>query len=487
MAKLNDTLRTIDNIFNPRSIAVVGASDKEASHGHQYLRFLVDSGYRGEIYPVNPQKREILGLPVYPSLKEIPGEVDYVICCISAEHVLNLLKECAHKNVQAVHLYTAKFSETGDERARHLEEEIKGEAERLGVRLLGPNCMGVYHPQKRIIYNHDLSLEPGSIGGIVQSGGLAGEIVRHCTLRGVRFSKVVSYGNAADLNEIDFLEYLMQDEETKAIVMYIEGTRDGRALFETLRRAAKIKPVIVLKGGRSRAGGKTVASHTASMAGSTDTWKVLFRQTGVVQAESLNELIDLLTAFYYLPPIYGKRIGAIGGGGGKSVITSDEFEEAGLDLVPMPADIVQYLESVDPALAGWLSNPADFSILHSMNVKSADMLRRMAASPGFDLICLNASEDSLFPGDLWIELLQEEIEGGIAVKREGLTPLIVVLSNPELGSREASNWRWQTLFRLRERLMEEGIPVFSGPARAAVAINKLITYYTYQNRIRRAE
>ena len=171
--------------------------------------------------------------------------------------------------------------------------------------------MGIYNPGERIAYNHDLCMEPGSVGAIIQSGGLAGEIVRLAALRGVRFSKVVSYGNAADLNETDFLEYLLWDKETKIILMYLEGVKDGQKFFKTLRRVTKEKPVIVLKGGRSRAGAKSVTSHTASIAGSISTWQVVLRQVKAVQANSLTELIDLYSILFS-SPITGNQVGVVG-------------------------------------------------------------------------------------------------------------------------------------------------------------------------------
>lgn len=475
----SERLQKVHNIFHPNSIAIVGTSEDASSHGYQYLRFLLESGYRGDIYPVNPRGINILGLQAYPSLEAIPGPVDYVICCIKAERVLDLLRQCARKKVKAVHLFTAKLSETGDEKARCLEEKIKVETKDLGIPLIGPNCMGVYYPQKRISFNHDLCMEPGTVGAIVQSGGLAGEIVRLAALRGVRFSKAVSYGNAADLNETDFLEYFLQDPETKVIIMYIEGVRNGEKFFQVLRRGTKTKPVIILKGGRSSAGIKAAASHTASIAGSMDTWQVVFRQTKAVQARNLNELLDLSVAFYFLPPITGKRVGIVGGGGGKSILCADEFEEAGLQVVPLPEEIKNSLESRNPGITRWLGNPVDASILASVNLKTFDMLRYMAASSAFDLLSVNASEDSFYYGDLWIEFIKREINGCLLAHRERSKPVIAVVGNPEIGQSQVENWRWQALFRFREQLTKEGVPVFSSPGRAAVAVSKLVDYYRY--------
>ncbi len=473
-------IKTIDDIFHPRSIAIVGASQRRNSFGYQYLQILLESGYRGRLYPVNPQEKEILGIRVYPSLEDIPAEIDYVICCVNAGLVLDMLAQCPRKKVKAVHLFTGKLSETGDEEAYRLEEEIKKQAQNLKIRLIGPNCMGIYHPEERIAYNHGLCMEPGSVGAIIQSGGLAGEIVRLAALRGVRFSKVVSYGNAADLNETDFLEYLAWDSKTKIILMYLEGIKDGEKFFKTLRRVTKEKPVIVLKGGRSKAGVKSVASHTASIAGSVSTWQVVFRQVKAVQAGSLNELIDLCAAFYFLPPITGKRVGVLGGGGGKSVLAGDEYEEAGLDVAPIPEGIVRLMAKKNPKATRWLVNPVDASILPGLNLETAEILRYMAQSSSYDLLCISSSEDALYNKDDWIAFMQSYMRETIKIHREGGKPVIAIVSNPEIGINQVGNWRWQTLFKLREQLTGEGIPVFSGAGQAAAAIVKLADYYSYR-------
>lgn len=476
MQNVKTVVETIDEIFHPRSIAVVGASPNKYSFGYQYLHILLNCGYRGRLYPVNPRGGDILGVHTYTSLTEIPGDVDYVICCINAVLVPDLLPQCARKKVKAVHLFTAKLSETGDLEARRLERAITEQARQLGIRLIGPNCVGFYNPAWRIAFNHDLCLEPGSVGAIMQSGGLAGEIVRQAALRGVRFSKAVSYGNAADLNETDFLEYFLWDRETKVILMYIEGVQNGRAFFNALRSAAKIKPIIILKGGRSKAGGRSVASHTASIAGSMDTWQMLFRQTKAVQARSLNDLLDLAVAFALLPPVTGKRVGLVGGGGGKSVLACDEFEEAGLEVAPFPEKVIKFLESKSPGITRWLVNPIDISILSSVNLNAAEIIECMADSAGFDLLGVNLTDDSLFWEDPWREVAEREMHGCLLC-REKQKPAVAVVNNPEIGVSQVENWRWQALFEYRERLVNAGIPVFSSPGRAATAVNKLVDYY----------
>lgn len=470
-------METLEEIFHPQSIAVVGASENPSAYGYCFLSYLCEGGYQGKIYPVNPEKESILGFKAYPSLAEIPGDVDYVICCINAARVIDLLKQCPAKNVKAVHLFTGRLSETGNVEDQKLEQEITQVAKALGVRLIGPNCMGIYYPREGITFNYDLPLAPGKVGGFFQSGGISGEFARYAALRGVRFSKIVSYGNAVDLNECDFLEYFSRDRETEVIVMYLEGVKDGRRFLKTLRRVTQVKPVIVLKGGRGKAGTKSAASHTASVAGAFNTWETVFKQGRAIQTADLSELIDLAACFYFLPPLARKQVGIIGGGGGKAVLAADECEEAGLNIIPLPEEIKRFVKERNPKMVSWLGNPVDFSILPGTGIEPIEMLEIMAKSPQFDFFIGNITEDNPFSEKVWVSWVEAEVEQYLAVARQKLKPLVVTMGNPELAEAEVGNWRWKTLLRQRERLVAAGIPVFPNVKRAARAISKMITYY----------
>ncbi len=279
----------LEAIFQPRAIAVVGASANPESLGHDYVRCLLEYGYKGAVYPVNPELSEVLGLTVYPSLRQVPGTVDYVISCIPASGVLDLVEDCRHVGVKAVHFFTARFSETGREDAALLEQELLRRTRSAGIRVIGPNCMGLYDPRQGISFRTDFPKEPGSTAFLSQSGGNAVELVHHGAQRGLRFSKVISYGNGLDLDEADFLDYFAQDSETTVIVAYIEGISDGRRFMAALRRAAAAKPVIVLKGGRTSSGTRAAASHTAALAGAQQVWRVALRQAGAMEVMRLGE------------------------------------------------------------------------------------------------------------------------------------------------------------------------------------------------------
>ena len=481
----NNLAENIDQIFNPRSIAIIGASENSGSFGYHFMKYIVDTGYSGDVYPVSQKKNEIMGIKAYADISEIPGDVDYVISCVNASQVLDLIKNSKSKNVKAVHLFTGRFSETGDSNAAELEQEIAREAKRQGIRLIGPNCMGLYNPKAKIVFNYELSLDSGSVGLISQSGGTAGEIARFASLYGISFSKGISFGNAIDLNECDYLEYFLWEKETRIIVMYIEGIRDGHRFIDILKRVTSEKPVIILKGGRSESGIKSVVSHTSSIAGSKIILDYALRQSGAIQVSNIEELLEVLQAFYYLPAITGNRVGVFGGGGGKSVLSADECEEGGLNVIDMPERINNFLEERCPILVNWLGNPVDLSILAGFDLPPSDLLLAMAKGSEFDLLIGNCTEDSPMDQDVWSLVVTMESDVYIEIKKTGLKPVVMVIANPGLGYGYVDNWRWMKILKLREKMIKSGIPIYSSPTRAANAISKLIGYY--QGKMKKAE
>jgi acyl-CoA synthetase (NDP forming) len=448
------------------------------------MDYLVKAGYRGLLYPVNPKKSDIMGFRSYPSLEDIPGDVDYVISCVGAGHVLEMIRQCPKKRVKCVHLFTARMSETGDQKGADLEREIVSLAQRLGITLIGPNCMGLYHPKEGISFAYDLPRKPGKVGGIFQSGGISVNFVRYAGVRGVGFSKVISFGNASGVNESDLLEYLVQDEETAVIAVYIEGVRDGRRFFKTLREACAAKPVIVLKGGRSTAGARSSFSHTASIAGSLNSWEVLFRQCNAVQASDMDQFVDLAVAFNFLPEITGKRVGVIGGSGGKVVLSADDCERSGLEVVPMPEDVQELIINSAPGLENWLGNPVDFSILGGEQMALAmEIMHKMAASHGFDFLIGNLTEENPFDDIVWAQLLSLEANEYLKVLAGGLKPIVATLANPGLVWSNTLESRWKTLLEKRELLSANGIAAFSSVKSAATALSKLVDYYHNRQRL----
>ncbi|UCH50911.1 MAG: CoA-binding protein, partial [Chloroflexota bacterium] len=427
----SDLIDTLEFAFHPKAIAVAGASEDPMSFGHQFLRHLLDYGYDGHIYPVNPNRESILGIKAYPSLSSIPGQVDYVICCLPASMVLDLLAECPAKGVKIVHLVTARLSETGRKEAIELETKMLQTARKLNIRLIGPNCMGIYYPRGRLTHSYNLPKEAGPIGAVFQSGGSSTLLARYGELRGLRFSKVISYGNALDIDESDLLNYLAQDDETQIIAAYFEGVKDGRKFIKALNHAASIKPVIAIKGGRGKAGSKAVASHTAAIAGSTPVWETVFKKAGVTPAQDLRELVDLLVAFSFLPPIMGYRVGILSAGGGLSVMSADICEEAGLTVPPMPLSIREELKKKAPEIWDWIGNPIDISIMSAVSAGFCEIIRvlptLMATSPHFDFLISEFSDDNPFLTEIWAGLAGYQTKAYIELYNKQFKPMIAVV------------------------------------------------------------
>lgn len=471
----------LDRAFHPRSIAIVGASNNHNSSGYSFIVNLLNAGYQGQVYPVTPNWAEVSGLKTYPNLKDIPGPVDYVISCLPSTKILGLVSECVQKGVRFVHLFTARFAETGDKLATKLEKKLLDQVRKSDTRLIGPNCMGIYYPRGGLSFTSDVPKEPGKVGVFSQSGGNASELIYYSSLRGLRFSTVISYGNALDLNEVDFLEYLTEDDETRIIAGYVEGLKEGRAFFDTLNHAVLRKPVIILKGGRGNAGARAVSSHTAALAGSHEVWQVAMRQSGAIQVRSMEELIDLIVAFYFLPPVTGTSVGVAGGGGGKAVLSADEWEEVGFTLPPLPDDIVNRVKSVLPELWwGWIRNPLDVSILpqeQRMARLNTEMLRMMAQSPAFDLIAANIAVGGGANRAQIIDQASKEVSDIIEISRTVAKPVVAVLNTGALGAQHLDDERWTSIAKINTHLIEAGIPVYRSAGEAAKAIYRMVGYY----------
>ncbi|HHO76119.1 MAG TPA: hypothetical protein ENN05_06780 [Deltaproteobacteria bacterium] len=328
--------------------------------GSGILNALGAIGFEGGIYPVNPKGGEFNGRKIYKNINEIPAEIDFAIIAVPAEYVPAALEECRVADVAGVEILSAGFSEAGTDKGRELEEEIKKISAR-GIRVVGPNCFGIYCPASglTLLPGPDLSRQSGPVAFISQSGGMSIDFAHIGKWMGVTFSKVISFGNGADLRETELLEYLGDDPETKVIAMYIEGVKDGRAFFEVLKTVAAKKPVIINKGGLSQAGSRAVESHTASMGGSRVIWESLLRQAGAVQVDDLWELAHTCLAFSLLPQKVYKGITIAGGGGALGVSGCDVAERHGLFLPLLTEDIRDAIMAVLPRPGSSANNPID--------------------------------------------------------------------------------------------------------------------------------
>jgi len=465
----------LDFLFRPRSIAIVGSprNSSDIAAGAGFLHALIKFGYGGEIYPVNPKASEIMGLKAYPDLMSVPQTPDFVISCIPARLTPQLIRDCAAKGVKAVSLYTAGFSEAGEDGAR-LERELVSLAREGGVRLVGPNCMGLYCPSTGLSYQAGQSSEPGHVGILCQSGGNSNVLAFMGRDRGIRFSKIISYGNAADLNEADFLEYLAEDVETNVIGVYIEGVRAGQRFPRALANAAKAKPVIVLKGGRAGAGTRAAASHTGSLATTEERWDALCQQAGAMQVSTLEEMLDLIEAASYMKPPKGRRVGILGWGGGASVTSTDACESAGLSVPGFSDRLKRELSSFAFGPGSSISNPVDSVVVTDPSLLSRTV-EMVADSNEVDVLLVHlplATPYTSVDGDIWGAAREALMETGKSL----VMPLAVV--QPHTAYPESSS----VYYAFQQRCAQVGLALYPTTNQASLAISRLAQYHLWRSR-----
>ena len=464
----------LEEVFNPRSVAVVGVSTQKQRTqvgGTNYVRSLLNNGFQGNIYPVNPKGGEIWGLKIYPGIRAIPGSVDYVISSIPVTGALELVKDCAAKGVKAIHFFTSGFSEFGEE-GEELEREICAIAKESGMRVIGPNCMGVYCPKSGLSFIPDSARESGRVGLICQSGGNAIYLVREGGLRGIRFSKVVSYGNASDVSESDLLEYMASDPDTGVILAYIEGTKDGQRFKRALREAADCKPVVVLKAGVTDSGARAVSSHTGALAGSDRVWDGFLHQVGAIRVSSLEELLDTAVTFSYLPLPSGRRVGVLGIGGGVTVLASDACVSAGLKVPRFPREIGEKAGSLLGNEAGTiLNNPIDLSA-EAWKVGYSDILKLLDGYDGTDLSIIHFSLGLISPPaqqhtETWGSLARDVIES----HQVSAKPVVAVIQMA------VYDGHYQWMLEAQKKFYEAGIAAYHSMEGAARGIDRFMRYH----------
>jgi len=469
-------------VFNPKSVAIVGVSTKgvglQQATATVFLESLLSCGFKGKVYPVNPKGGEISGLRVYPNIKDIPGAVDYVICGISAPQVPQLITDCIAKGVKAAHIITSGFSESGTEGGKQLEQEISLLARQSGIRIVGPNCMGVYCPEMGLSFGPDFPKESGSVAVISQSGGNAFYIIREGFRRGIRFSKVVSYGNACDVDESDLLEYLACDSDTRIIAAYIEGVNDGRRFYRVLKETAKAKPVIVLKGGITEAGARAAASHTGALASSSKVWDSLLHQAGAIRVCSLEELVDMVVTFSRLSLPSGRDLGILGVCGGATVLATDDCISAGLAVPRFPTKIQDKLEGYlkKGSIGVSLNNPVDLSD-QGWDI-SYDCAKIMLDYGGIDLLIfqLPLGIFSRFSAGIRSAIISI-IEDVIKIHKESNKPTAVVIHSL------VSSKTYQLALDCERKCCDAGLPVYHSLTNAAKAIARFIDYHGQRRRM----
>jgi len=453
-------------IFAPRTVAVVGAP-RSFKPGLVFLQALLDPGFKGKVFPINPNADEILGLKAYPSVGAVPEEVDLAIVLVGVEQLMEVIGDCVEKKVKAAVIFTSGFGETGDPAGLDRERELVAAARAGGLRLVGPNCMGVYCPESGLAFFPAMPSTQGAIAFVSQSGSMGAFVTLMATLRGMNLSKVVSIGNECDLSSGDFIDYLAEDGATKVITAYLEGTRDGRALLSALKKASLKKPVIIWKSGSTKAGARAVASHTGSLAGSDAVWDSVFRQTGVIRVESVEEMIDIATAFHYMDMTGtgGRRIAIISGPGGPAVAAADALERGGLRLAELSEGSIEELKTFIPPAGASLRNPVDLGVAPwGIITLYPDTLKVVDKDENVDATLL-------IGGGLNASGQQEYLELMVDLKPKLTKPCMLISMAGFVGDNEFC-----------EKLQSAGYPLFTAPEKALAAYSKVVEYYEWRQK-----
>ena len=352
-----DADENVKALFEPNSVAVVGASSKEGKIGYEIISNVINYGFDGEVYPVNPSEDEIMGKKCYDSVLDIPGDVDMAVIVVPSKFVLDTVEECGKKGVKAAPIITSGFGEVGK---KDLENEIVETANEYGMRILGPNVFGVAYPPNQL--NSTFGPEEIRDGGIAlvsQSGALGIALMGWTILHKMGMSAIVSIGNKSDLDDQDFLKYFKDDENTDVVILYIEGIDDGEGFMKAAKEAGKDKPVIAIKAGRSERGAQAASSHTGSLAGSDKIYDAAFKQSGILRAKTVGEAFDWAQAFSNMPQPKGDNTVILTNGGGVGVMATDACEDHGINLYDNQEELDKFYNHMPDF--GSAKNPVDLT------------------------------------------------------------------------------------------------------------------------------
>jgi len=354
----DEILTAMTRIMKPRAVAVIGASNEDGKIGNSVMKNLVNGGYKGDIYPINPKGGEVLGLKAFPSITDVPGDVDVAVFAVPAKFVGGALEQCGQKGVAGAILIPSGFAETGE---HELQDEVVAIAKKNNVRILGPNIYGYYYLPENLCATFCTPYDvKGSVALSSQSGGIGMAILGFSRSSRMGVSAIVGVGNKADIDEDDLLTFFEQDDNTNLIAMHLEDLKDGRAFAETASRVSKKKPVVVLKAGRTAMGAKAASSHTGALAGNDKVYDDILRQSGVVRAPGLNEMLQYARGIPLLPTPKGENVVIITGAGGSGVLLSDACVDNGLQLMTIPPDLDAAFKKFIPPF-GAAGNPVDIT------------------------------------------------------------------------------------------------------------------------------
>jgi acyl-CoA synthetase (NDP forming) len=453
-------LTAIDAIFNPGTVAVIGASDNPGKLGSHVMRSLIEGKYPGKIYPVNPGKDEIMGIKTYPSLSQVPDTVDLSIIVLPADQVPKIIKECQEKGVKGIVLITAGFKEIEDKKGEILQREITELADQSGIKVIGPNTFGIVnlHLPLNASFTPEFSLvEKGGISFVSQSGGMS-HLMAFLSLQDkVGFSKIIGLGNRCNVDFAEMVEYLIKDSQTKVIAMYMEGIDHPKRLMEIAKRGIREKPILAYKVGRSSTSDKASQFHTGSLAGKHEIYEGAFKQVGILTVGSSEELLDTAKALTMCPLPNGNKVAVLSGQAGPGMAACDVCEMEGLLISPFSTETQKRIEELLPPLAirtnpvdmgpAWYDSEAIKGIVHTvLEDKNIDAI----------ILCIMFASANRSAVGLLTDLLLE--------KRTN-KPILCCLSSP------TGIWDDEI-----NRLERSGIPNYSTPERTAKTLVNLFRF-----------
>lgn len=451
---------SLSTFFEARSVAVIGASKTPGKIGHEILKNLALYEYKGKVYPVNPKEKEILGMKCYKTVSEIENEVELAVIAIPPKSVPGVVEECGRKGVRGIVIVSGGFKELGDE-GREIEEQIVSIARKYGMRIIGPNCIGIYDSRSKIdtfFQSRERMMRPkeGAVSFITQSGTFGCSFLEWAAEEGIGVARFVSYGNRADVDEPELIEFLGEDERTRVIAVYMEGVGDGRRLMQSISKTSRRKPVLILKAGRTKAGSRVALSHTGWLAGEDRIFDSAIKQAGGIRAENMEELQDMIKALVKQPLPKGNRIGMVTNGAGPCVMAADSIVERGMKMAELSQETLDLLKRELPPYCV-PGNPVDLT--GSATSKDYDVAIR--------LLMEEERVDIVMPFFVFQDTPLDEgiIEVMLRIKEEYPEKPIIC------GASGANYTRKKT-----KELEEIGIPVYPTPERAVSAAYALWTY-----------
>ncbi|MBD3229815.1 MAG: acetyl-CoA synthetase [Candidatus Lokiarchaeota archaeon] len=472
LKKRND----IDKIIHPETLAIYGVSPK-GGLGNLLMQGLIELKFP-KIYPIHPRESEIIGTKAYPDLSSIDDDIDLIIVAVHPKNVKQIIKDAVEKKVKGAVLFSAGFREIGED-GKRLEDEVINIAKEGGLRIIGPNCMGIYCPESKLSFFPSLPPEKGNTAFISQSGSLSTLICLNSMLKGIQFSKIISIGNCADLGINDFLEYLGSDDDTEIIGFYLEGLKNGKEFIELAKEISKFKPIIMWKVGKTKAGAKAASSHTGSLCGDFKVWDDVMDQAGIIRVNNLDQLIEHFGMFQNPNLPRGKKVAIISGPGGPAVSCADACELAGLKLAELSDKTKQNILNIIPEFGTSIKNPIDLGLQVSFLPKLENNV--------VELVGLDKNVDMLM---IYLSILKkDQLKGLLKIQDKIKKPIALVtafeinISTKQVG--------FQNYFlplkpkyvpKYLRKMYEKGISVHSNEQNAAKALHNLMKYSKFKKK-----